>query len=134
MTQRKRIYCCECKRCVKARLTDGSEIYPHRVDLGKLPFWKCDKCGNHVGCHHKTETPTQPLGVIANKEIRDVRQHLHALIDPIWKGGYLTRKELYRRIGQTLGYEFHVAEIRTVEEGHEVWRAVKAIIDNITKG
>ena len=66
----KLIECVECKATVEARLTDGSEIYPHRKDLHKLPFWKCDHCGNFVGCHHKTKKRTRPLGCIPNKEIK----------------------------------------------------------------
>ena len=36
------IYCCGCAQDVTARLTDGSEIYPHRLDLADIPFWVCD--------------------------------------------------------------------------------------------
>lgn len=47
------IHCCGCGETVTARLTDGREIYPHRQDLSGLPFWKCDTCGNYVGCHRE---------------------------------------------------------------------------------
>lgn len=60
-----KIYCTGCGKDVQARLTDGAERYPHRPDLYELPFWKCDTCGNYVGCHHKTRAPTKPLGCIA---------------------------------------------------------------------
>jgi hypothetical protein len=69
------IYCCGCESAVQARLTDGREIYPHRPDLADLPFWKCDGCGNHVGCHHKTNDRTRPLGNIPTPEIRIARKH-----------------------------------------------------------
>jgi hypothetical protein len=42
------IHCSGCKGPVNARLTDGAEIYPHRQDLHRLPFWRCDSCGNYV--------------------------------------------------------------------------------------
>lgn len=61
------IFCCCCENDVHARLTDGREIYPHRHDLYSLPFWRCDGCGNHVGCHHKTKDRTRPLGVIPTR-------------------------------------------------------------------
>ena len=67
----KKIYCCGCGKKVSPRLTSGKEVYPHRSDLIKLPFWKCDKCGNFVGCHHKTKNRTATLGVIATKEIKN---------------------------------------------------------------
>lgn len=49
MTQK--IFCCKCNKHIKARLTNGKEVYPYRSDLHKLPFWKCDQCKNFVGCH-----------------------------------------------------------------------------------
>lgn len=55
------IFCNECGKDVECRLTNGSEIYPHRGDLKDLPFWIHDVCGNYVGCHHKTDNPTTPL-------------------------------------------------------------------------
>jgi len=78
-----KIFCCACKSDVNARLTNGSEIYPHRSDLSSIPFWKCDDCGNFVGCHHKTSKPTQPLGHIPTPEIRKARQHIHMILDPL---------------------------------------------------
>ena len=68
-----KIWCCGCGKEVDARLTDGAEVYPHRRDLASLPFWKCDACGNFVGCHHKTRERTKPLGCIPTPEIKDVR-------------------------------------------------------------
>jgi len=77
------IYCCGCLIKVNARLTDGSEIYPHRKDLSSLPFWVCDKCGNYVGCHHKTSNRTAPLGCIPTSEIRAARNRIHKMLDPM---------------------------------------------------
>lgn len=81
------IYCSGCGVKVKARLTDGGEIYPHRPDLSDLPFWKCDTCGNYVGCHHKTEDRTRPLGIIATPELRNAKNHIHRILDPLWQTG-----------------------------------------------
>lgn len=77
------IYCCGCEKKVPARLTDGAEIYPHRHDLSGLPFWKCDTCGNFVGCHHKTKNRTRPLGCIPTPEIKEARKRIHSLLDPL---------------------------------------------------
>jgi len=117
-----KIYCCTCKTDIDARLTNGKEIYSHREDLAALPFWKCDTCGNTVGCHHKTKNPTRPLGVIPSPEIKAARQHLHKLIDPIWQSGRMTRKEIYRRMGDELGCEYHTAEIRDIETARKAYR------------
>jgi hypothetical protein len=122
-----KIYCCECKKDVDARLTDGREIYPNRKDLFILPFWKCDVCGNYVGCHHKTENRTKPLGVIPNKLIREYRKMIHNVIDPLWKNKTMNRKKIYNEISNQLGYEYHTAELKTTEECKKVIEIVNGI-------
>lgn len=117
------IYCCGCQSHVEARLTDGGEIYPHREDLQSLPFWKCDACGNHVGCHHKTSNPTAPLGYIPTPELRDARKHLHALIDPLWKSGRVRRKAIYEAISRDVGWKYHTAKTKSVDEARAAYRA-----------
>lgn len=120
------LYCCGCQKHVQARLTDGSEIYPHRPDLFSLPFWKCDECGNHVGCHHKTGNRTKPLGNIPTKELRNARKHIHRILDPIWKTGKMPRGKVYAKIAKAIGCEqYHTAEIKTVEEARKIYTIVK---------
>lgn len=119
------IHCCQCQTKVDARLTNGAEIYPHREDLYDLPFWKCDACGNHVGCHHKTRDRTRPLGNIPNKEIRNARQHIHRILDPLWKEGRIKRGALYDKLSAALGYEYHTAEIANLTEARRVYLLVK---------
>ncbi|MES0444944.1 MAG: zinc-finger-containing protein [Desulfobacterales bacterium] len=118
------MYCCGCKTEVDARLTSGEEVYPHRNDLFNLPFWKCDQCGNYVGCHHKTKEGTKPLGNIPTKELRDARKHIHEILDPLWKTGKMKRGAIYAELKQVLGYEYHTAEIRTIEEARKVYVVV----------
>lgn len=128
MTDTRYIHCCGCDQNVKARLTDGTEIYPHREDLSGLPFWKCDACGNFVGCHHKTKNRTNPLGCIPTPEIKNARSHIHQILDPLWRNGRWSRKTLYAEIAKRMDRkEYHTAEIRTVEEAREVYRIVKSI-------
>jgi hypothetical protein len=122
------IYCCGCSEKVSARLTDGAEIYPHRRDLAALPFWKCDSCGNHVGCHHKTSNPTNPLGCIPTPEIKSARQHIHRILDPIWKSKRMSRRAVYAEVAQRLGRkDYHTANIRSLDEARHVYRIVKEI-------
>ena len=113
---------------MRARLTDGAEVYPHRADLAKLPFWKCDKCGNFVGCHHNTKHRTRPLGSIPTPELREARKELHALIDPMWNGGLMDRSELYKEISRIVGWKYHTAGICTMKEANEVRYAVQNIL------
>lgn len=122
------IYCCGCAAEVSTRLTSGTEIYPHRLDLRDLPFWKCDGCGNFVGCHHKTADRTRPLGCIPTPEIKHERQRIHRDLDPLWKSGRFSRRELYAMIAAKIGVsEYHTAEIQSVEQARSVHRAVLEI-------
>lgn len=75
-----------CPACTRAaRLSSGSEIYPHRADLAGVPVWICDGCGARVGCHPGT---TKPLGTPANEQLRKARILLHErMIDPLWREG-----------------------------------------------
>lgn len=122
------IFCCGCGDTVEARLTDGTEMYPHRPDLSSLPFWRCDTCRNFVGCHHKTKNRTVPLGCIPTKELKKARQYIHGILDPLWKEGGMTRREVYALIAKKLGkVGYHTAGIRSVEEARQVYRAVQTI-------
>ena len=126
-----KIYCTGCETEVEARLTDGKERYPHRPDLYDLPFWKCDICKNYVGCHHKTKTPTKPLGCIATPEILDARKKIHALLDPIWKSGKIKRGQAYAYVSNRLGYNYHNGEIRSLEEARKIYAIVGELHNDI---
>lgn len=121
------IYCCGCNADIEARLTDGSVIYPHRKDLHSLPFWMCDTCKNYVGCHHKTNQPTRPLGHIPTKEIRNARQHIHRKLDPLWESGRWKRRSLYAELSERLGYHYHTSEIKTLDEARRIYKIVQDI-------
>ena len=124
-----KLYCCGCGNDTTPRLTDGEEIYPHRQDLFSLPFWKCDACGNFVGCHHKTKDPTRPLGCIPTPEIKKARQSIHRALDPLWKtyrnGVKRSRRNVYATLSKRLGYQYHTAEVRDTEEAGRVLSIIK---------
>lgn len=117
-----KIYCTGCERDVEARLTDGTERYPHRPDLASIPFWKCDTCGAYVGCHHKTAQRTRPMGTLATPEMLEARKAIHALIDPIWQSNEFARAQVYAAIKKQLGYNYHTGELRTMDEARKVWK------------
>ena len=124
------IYCCGCGVKVDASLTNGGEIYPHRKDLHDLPFWKCDKCGNYVGCHYKTKTRTRPLGHIPTPELRNARKKIHGILDPLWRGDNRKRKELYSIISEKIGWKYHSAKLRNIKEAREIYRVIKTLTTN----
>lgn len=119
------IYCCKCESKVEARLTSGVEIYPHRDDLHSLPFWKCDRCNNFVGCHHKTKDRTRPLGCIPTPEIKNARKYIHKILDPLWQSGKHSRKEIYKFISDSIGWKYHTAKIKTLEEGRKIYALIQ---------
>jgi len=122
------IYCCGCEMDVNARLTFGREVYGHRIDLHNLAFWKCDGCGNSVGCHNGSR---DPLGCIATREIKVARRHIHEILDPIWVGvkrRRTKRSELYKRITDHIGREYHTADIRSIDEARDIYRFVKTLV------
>lgn len=125
------IYCCGCKKEVDARLTNGAEIYPHRKDLSTLPFWWCDTCNNYVGCHHKTKNKTEPLGNIPTPEIREARKRIHKILDPLWEGKKIKRSTLYGRISDEIGWQYHTAQIRSVDEAQKIYKVIMDISDTI---
>lgn len=132
---RRAVWCCICECEVQARLTNGAECYPNRPDLIGLAFWKCDGCKGFVGTHHRRKNdPTAPLGVIPTPALKDARQKIHRLLDPLWESGRFKRGQLYARISLELGREYHTAELRTLDEAREVWRIVKAIAQEPTTG
>lgn len=129
-----KIYCVQCKTEINARLTNGKKIYPHRPDLFSLPFWKCDTCGNFVGCHYKSKDKTKPLGNIPTKELRSARGHIHQILDPLWKNGDFSRGKLYALISEELGYSYHTAEIKSIEDARIVYKTIRNIAKQNKKG
>jgi hypothetical protein len=126
------LWCCSCAEFVQARLTDGAEVYPHRKDLSSLPFWRCDGCKNWVGCHHKTKDRTRPLGNIPSPELKKARKQIHALIDPLWKSKRIKRSDLYMRMSKKIGWNYHTASLRTIDEARKAYRAGMEIRDELS--
>lgn len=121
-----RVFCVKCDKTVEAALVKGDEIYPHRPDLYNLNFYQCPNCGGFVGTHKGT---TRPLGCIPTEQLKMARKKLHAKMDPLWKSGYISRQQLYKRISNELGYTYHNGETRSVQECLRVYD----IIDGIEK-
>ena len=73
-----------CDYCANpAELVTGDAIYPHRPDLSGKWFWRCEPCGAYVGTHQNSKEH-QPLGRLANAELRAAKVRAHAAFDPLW--------------------------------------------------
>jgi hypothetical protein len=90
-----------CPYCSQsAQLVTGAVIYPHRPDLHHKQFWSCQPCDAYVGCHG---TSSNPLGRLANAELRSAKKMAHAAFDPLWREGGMTRTEAYAWLSKELG-------------------------------
>lgn len=106
-----------------------SEAWYGGIDRG--PIWACLRCAAWTGCHPGT---WNPLGSVAKKSLRRLRQRAHLAFDPIWKSGAMKRKRAYAWLSDETGIEAkrthismmdenecHLAEgvcLRAREEGH----------------
>lgn len=79
-----------CPYCsARAENVGGDVIYPHRPDLADKRFWRCVPCDAYVGCHRGT---SNPLGRLANAELRTAKIAAHAALDPIWRARLVRKR------------------------------------------
>ena len=96
-----------CPYCKKeAEWVPNENVYGKRYGKSYMCYY-CKPCDAYVGCHNNTK---QPLGTMANKELRDWRIKAHAVIDPIWKSGKQSRREVYSKLSEHFGKEIHIGE------------------------
>lgn len=103
--KKKKKPCPVCDYCGnKARLVDGSVVYPHRPDLASKSFYYCDNGHGpaYVGCHAGT---TNVLGRLADAELRRWKSIAHGVFDPIWKNKLVRRGDAYAWLAKELGIE-----------------------------
>jgi len=121
------IFCCDCKKEIKAELCFGFEIYPNRTDLFENLFYRCPHCQNYVGTHKvnscKCIKPVS-LGKIVNSNIKKLRMDLHNnYIDPIWNKYKLwNRTEVYNFLCGVLkeDEDYHTADVCCIEDYKKV--------------
>lgn len=90
-----------CGYCGKvSEKVSGKDVYPLRADLSTRQFYKCRPCDAFIGCHPGTDIP---LGTLADAKLRKMRSKAHTQFDPLWKGGFLKRKQAYAALAKYLG-------------------------------
>ncbi len=89
-----------------AQWVENKEIYGRNYG-NSFMVWLCKPCNAYVGCHQNTQ---KPLGTMANAETREWRMRAHAILDPMWKSGKMTRKAAYARLHWKFGREIHIGE------------------------
>ena len=105
-----------CRYCQQpaALLRRGDAGYPYQCDYG--PVWTCVPCKAWVGCHPGTENP---LGGLANAELRAAKQEAHAAFDPLWHRKMVNencskskaRRAGYRWLSEQLGIPYEKTHI-----------------------
>ncbi len=99
----------ECPICgASARLEDSKAIYGKSYGL----IWVCDnypECNCYVGCHKGT---AKPLGTLANNATREARMKAHAIFDPLWKNGEMSRIDAYEEASLLMSkHPFHIGDL-----------------------
>lgn len=117
------IYARVCPYCKSGtKLVDSSVIYGRSFG----PVYVCKsypKCDAYVGCHRKGN---RPLGRLANSELRGWKKKVHSLFDPLWRGGYMTRKEAYSWLSEAMDIHSDYCHIGMFDVA-ECKKAVKVI-------
>lgn len=82
----------------KVIYTSNAEIYGKEYGNGRC--YKCTSCDAYVGVHDGTDIP---LGLLANKELRELKKQCHTLFDPVWKQNKsIKRKQAYQQLANAL--------------------------------
>lgn len=116
------------------RLTDGREVYPHLPNLHHKRFWVCSSvgCDARVGCHAGGSKPLGPI--MANAALRQARQRVHELFDPMWKSGRIDRTRAYDWLARRLNIEVrqcHVShfDLARCQKAISILEAVAPVTD-----
>lgn len=97
-----------CDYCqTMSELVSGTDIYPHRPDLKDKRIYRCEPCGAWVGCHPGT---LNPLGRLANAELRAAKQRAHAAFDPLWRAK-MEREGIKQKEARNRAYQWLAAEL-----------------------
>lgn len=111
-----------CPYCDRpAELVTGATIYRGRPDLMHLKFWCCHQCDAYVGCHKAgswrfeggkkiVHTGLEPLGRLADPQLRRAKQAAHAAFDPLWMQQGKQRGEARRSAYAWLAKELGISE------------------------
>ena len=97
-----------CRYCGgTAYLTDSAKVYKQSYG----PIYLCEnwpRCDAYVGCHPGTN---EPLGTVADKELRKLRHIAHGKFDVLWKykkkisGDNKSRKKAYAWLAERMDLE-----------------------------
>lgn len=88
--------CPYCK--IPTEHVSDTEVYKNGGYGGMI--YLCRKCLAYCGCHKSR--PTESLGRLANKELREAKIEAHKYFDMIWQEKHISRGELYGYLSEWL--------------------------------
>ena len=91
-----------CRYCEgEVILTTNDFIYDRKIwKHDNCNVYACIACKASVGTHPDGITP---LGLLADKGLKNLRSQAHRLFDPLWKSGKRTRNQAYKWMAKRLG-------------------------------
>ncbi len=99
-----KVICPYCGR--EAELVDDTKVYGSNGFGSQV--YLCQKCNAYVGVHKGSK---QPLGTLANRELRIARKAAHLVFDDLWKSRKMGRWQAYRWLAETMhidGKDAHI--------------------------
>lgn len=104
-----------CPYCGKlAEYVDSAEVY-HGTSYGMI--YLCRPCKAYVGVHRGTD---QPLGRLADADLRRWKRAAHAAFDPLWQRGPFQhrRQAAYHWLAQQMGLPVEQTHIGMFDIDH----------------
>jgi hypothetical protein len=99
----RKVICPYCNR--QAEFTTSEAFYGR--DYG-TNIYVCRPCNAYVGTHKNSDVP---MGSLATKELREMRQLAHSRFDFLWKVGGKTRTQAYKWMANVMGLKPEEAHI-----------------------
>ncbi|MGN0464923.1 MAG: zinc-finger-containing protein [Lachnospiraceae bacterium] len=94
------LYPTKCNLCGgKVIFTSNSIIYGKEYGSGKCYY--CTECNAYVGTHKPR--PREALGILANKEMRELKKKCHLKFDKLWKGKRRAKDRRHNLYGRLAG-------------------------------
>lgn len=115
----------ECRYCGgEVRQVSQKEFYGQSYGGGSL--YVCYECNARVGTH---DGSSDPLGLLANQELLDLRKKVHELFDPMWRENGTSRQEAYEFFfGSMLGLPEHRQHVGMLTK-EECEKAIRILED-----
>ena len=85
----------------KVIYTSNADVYGKEYGSGKC--YLCTVCGAYVGTHKPH--PKEALGILADRDMRELKKKCHAIFDSKWEGvpkAHKKRNDLYRWLSRVM--------------------------------